>query len=339
MGVTVAVAGASGYAGGELLRLLLAHPGVELGPLTAGRSAGRPVTDLHPQLRSLAGRTFARTDAATLADADAVLLALPHGQSGPLAAQLPTSLVVIDLGADHRIESAAAWSQYYDGPYAGAWAYGVPELPGQRATLRGARRVAGAGCHATAVTLALAPLLAAGLVEPTDLAAVSVTGTSGAGRDAGPAFTSAQVLGDATAYKVGRHQHTAEIVQALTAAAQAPVTLSLTPVLAPMPRGILATATARTSTDAATAVTALHAAYDGEPFVDVLDDAWPHTGATLGGNGVQLAATVDDSAGRLVVVAALDNLVKGAAGQAVQCLNLALGLPETAGLSADGVWP
>ncbi|HEY5335480.1 MAG TPA: N-acetyl-gamma-glutamyl-phosphate reductase [Mycobacteriales bacterium] len=340
MGVMVAVAGASGYAGGELLRLVAAHPGLELGPLAAGESAGRAVSDVHPQLRSLAGHTFVPTDAATLGQADAVLLALPHGHSAALAAQLPASLPVVDLGADHRLRDASAWAAYYGGDHAGSWAYGLPELPGQRSSLTGAARIAGAGCHATAVNLALAPLLAARLVEPTDLAVVSVTGTSGAGRAAGASFTSAQVMGDVTAYKVGRHQHTAEMLQALGDACGEEVSISFTPVLAPLPRGILATCTARTTASAATLRQALDAAYWDEPFVDVLPEgAQPHTGATLGGNGAQLQVTVDDSAGRVVVTCALDNLVKGAAGQAIQCLNLALGLDETAGLTAEGVWP
>jgi N-acetyl-gamma-glutamyl-phosphate reductase len=332
VGITVAVAGASGYAGGELLRLLLGHPDLELGPLTAGDSAGRAVTDLHPQLRSLAGRTFVPTDAETLARADAVLLAVPHGHSGALAAQLPGSLPVVDLGADHRLADPEQWQRFYRGPHAGTWAYGVPEL--NRAALAGNPRIAGAGCHATAVGLALAPLIGRNLLEPADLTALSVTGTSGAGRTASAAFTSAQVMGDATAYAVGSHQHLAEILQLLGPAA----TLSFTPVLAPMPRGILATCTARTTASADALNRALHEQYDAEPFVEVLESP-PHTGATLGGNGAQIFATVDVSAGRAVVVTALDNLVKGAAGQAVQCLNLALGLAETAGLSADGVWP
>ena len=332
MGITVAVAGASGYAGGELLRLLQAHPDLEPGPLAAGESAGRPVTDLHPQLRSYAGRSFVATDAETLAGADAVLLALPHGRSAALAAQLPASLPVVDLGADHRLTDPAQWARFYDGEHAGTWAYGVPEL--NRPALTGNPRIAGAGCHATAVELALAPLLRRGLVEPADLTAVSVTGTSGAGRTASAAFTGAQVMGDVSAYKVGRHQHLAEILQLLGPDA----TLSFTPVLAPMPRGILATCTARTAAGAEELTAALHDQYDGEPFVDVVDVP-PHTGATLGGNGAQVYAAVDVSAGRAVVVVALDNLVKGAAGQAIQCLNLALGLDETAGLSADGVWP
>lgn len=334
MGVTVAVAGASGYAGGELLRLLLTHPEITLGALSAGESAGRPVTDVHPQLRALADRSFVATDAAELARADAVLLALPHGQSGALAAQLPATLPVVDLGADHRLVDPAAWDRYYGGEHAVAWAYGLPELAGQRAQLAGSRRIAGAGCHATAVLLAVAPLLAAGLVEPADLTVVSVTGTSGAGRTAG--LESAGVMGDAAAYKVGRHQHTAEILQALGPAA----TMSLTPMLAPMPRGILATCTARPHVGETVLRQALEAAYADEPFVDLLPaGVQPHTGATLGGNGAQLQLALDDSAGRVVVTCALDNLGKGAAGQAIQCLNLALGLPETTGLTADGTWP
>ncbi|MGH3745662.1 MAG: N-acetyl-gamma-glutamyl-phosphate reductase [Mycobacteriales bacterium] len=340
MGITVAVAGASGYAGGELLRLVAAHPELELGPLAAGESAGRTVTDVHPQLRSLADRTFVPTEASALGRADAVLLALPHGHSAAVAAELPASVPVVDLGADHRLRDASRWAHYYGGDHAGAWAYGVPELPGQRSLLAGATRIAGGGYHPTAVILALAPLLAARLVEPIDVAVVSVTGTSGAGRSANAAFTSAQVMGDVTAYKVGRHQHTAEILQALGDAGGAEVTVSFTPVLAPLPRGILATCTARTAASAATLRQALDAAYWDEPFVDLLPDGvQPHTGATLGGNGAQLQVTVDDSAGRAVVTCALDNLVKGAAGQAVQCLNLALGLDETAGLTAEGVWP
>jgi N-acetyl-gamma-glutamyl-phosphate reductase len=340
MGMTVAVAGASGYAGGELLRLLLGHPGLDLGPLTAGDSAGRDVTELHPQLRSLAGRTFVATEPETLREADAVLLALPHGRSAAIAAALPATTTVVDLGADHRLVDPAMWARYYDGDHAGTWAYGVPELPGQRAQLADNARIAGAGCHATAIELALAPLLAAHLVEPQDLTVVSVTGTSGAGRTSNHAFTSAQVMGDVAAYKVGAHQHTAEVVQALSKAAGDDVTISFTPVLAPMPRGILATCTARTDADEATLRAALDAAYWDEPFVDLLEPGiQPHTGATLGGNSVQVQVTKDDSAGRAIVTSALDNLVKGAAGQAIQCLNLALGLDEVLGLTADGVWP
>jgi N-acetyl-gamma-glutamyl-phosphate reductase len=340
MGVTVAIAGASGYAGGELIRLLAGHPEVTIGALAAASSAGQPVTALHPQLIGYADRVFVATDPKVLAEADAVFLALPHGTSAAVVAGLPAGLPVIDLGADFRLTDAAVWERYYGGTYAGSWPYGLPELPGQREKLTGTTRIAVPGCHATAVELALAPLLAAGLVEPTDINAVSVTGTSGAGRTSKVEFTSAQVMGDASAYKVGRHQHTAEILQGLGAAAGSPASISFTPVLAPMPRGILATVTARTSAPEAALREVLDAAYAQEPFVHLLaEGSWPHTGATLGSNSCHLQVTVDDSAGRVTVVSALDNLVKGAAGQAIQCLNLALGFDETTGLPVNGIAP
>jgi N-acetyl-gamma-glutamyl-phosphate reductase len=343
MGRRAAVAGASGYAGGELLRLLLAHPELSVGPVAAGTAAGRPVTDLHPQLPQLAGTTFAPTEPAVLADADLVFLALPHGQSAALVAQLPAELPVVDLGADFRLTSPAAWQAYYGSPHAGSWPYGLPELPGARAALAGASRVANPGCYATSVALSLAPILAAALVEPADVVVVASSGTSGAGRTATAALQASEVMGALSTYKAGGlHQHTPEMEQSLTAAAGVDVTLSFTPVLAPMPRGILATSTARLA--AGTTVEqlrdALHAAYDDEPFVHVLPEgSWPTTAATLGSNSVHLQVAADSHSGRAVVVAALDNLVKGAAGQALQNANLVLGLAETAGLPVNGVAP
>ena len=338
MGRVAAVAGASGYAGGELLRLLLAHPELTVGPLSAGSSAGQCVTDVHPQLPQLADRSFAGTDAATLSQADVVFLALPHGQSAALAAQLPEDLPVVDLGADHRLASAADWARCYDTPYAGVWPYGLPEL--FRSDLAGATRIAGPGCNATAMTLALGPLLAAGLVEPLDLVTQTASGTSGAGRSPTVGLLGSEVMGDLSAYKVAAHRHTPEVRQSLRRLAGSEVTLTYTPTLAPMPRGILATCTARTTATAGELRDALRERYDPEPFVHVLPEGrWPHTAATVGSNACQLQVAVDADSGRAVVVAALDNLGKGAAGQALQCANLALGLDETAGLSASGVAP
>jgi N-acetyl-gamma-glutamyl-phosphate reductase len=340
MGVTVAIAGASGYAGGELIRLLDAHPEVTVGPLAAASNAGQPVTAVHPQLVSYTDRTFVDTDASLLASADVVLLALPHGASAAVVAQLPAGLPVIDLGADFRLSDAAAWAHYYGSEHAGCWPYGLPELPGQRAILRGVSRIAVPGCHATAVELALAPLLAAGLAEPRDVAVVSITGSSGAGRTANVAFTSAQVMGDVAPYRAGFHQHTAEIVQALSAAARQEVDISFVPILAPMPRGILATVTARTTARLPEIRGVLEQVYAAEPFVHLLPEGvMPHTAAVLGSNSCHLQVTVDDSAGRVIVTSAIDNLVKGAAGQAIQCLNLAMGFDETAGLPVNGVAP
>ncbi len=334
MGINAAVAGASGYAGGELLRLLLGHPDLDLGAVCAATSAGRDVTDLHPHLPQLAGRRFEPTDPSLLAHADVVFLALPHGESAALAAQLPEGLPVIDLGADHRLLDAAAWELYYGGPHAHPWTYGLPELPGQRAAIAASRRVAATGCYAVATILALAPLIAAGAVSAKDVVVVAASGTSGAGRSAKAHLLGTEVMGDLSPYKVGAHQHVPEIKQATGA-----TSVSFTPVLAPMPRGILATVTAG-RTGAADPREVLAAAYDAEPFVHVLPDGrWPHTAATVGSNACQLQATVDLDSGRVVVVSAIDNLGKGAAGQALQCANLVLGLDEKAGLTASGVAP
>jgi len=340
----VSVAGASGYAGGELIRLVGAHPGLRLGPLAAGSRAGQPVTSVHPQLVSLTGQDFVPTDADSLAGADLVLAALPHGESAALVAALPAGLPVVDLGADFRLADGGAWDRYYGrSPHAGGWPYGLPELPGQRERLAGSTRVANPGCYATAVALALAPLLAAGLVEPADIVVVAASGTSGAGRKVADSLQASEVMGSMSPYKVGgAHQHTPEMEQALTIAAGEDVTMLFTPTLAPMPRGILATCTARTSPGFGTETLrdALHAAYDDEAFVHVLAaGTMPSTAKTLGSNGVHLQVVADAHSGRTTVVAALDNLVKGAAGQAIQNTNLILGLPEGLGLPVDGVAP
>ncbi|MFC6023331.1 N-acetyl-gamma-glutamyl-phosphate reductase [Plantactinospora solaniradicis] len=335
MGIRVAVAGASGYAGGELLRLIGGHPEFDLVAATAHSQAGLPVAAVHPQLVGL-DLVLGRTDPAVLADADLVFLALPHGESAALAATLPDGVRVVDLGADHRLTDAAAWGRYYGGDHAGAWTYGLPELPGQRAMIAGATRVAATGCYAVATTLALAPLIAAGAAEPDDVVVVAASGTSGAGRSAKPHLLGSEVMGDLSPYKVGAHQHVPEIKQATGATG-----LSFTPVLAPMPRGILATVTALPVDGVpADPRSVLTDAYADAPFVHVLPEgAWPHTAATLGSNSCHLQATVDVDSGRLIVVSAIDNLGKGAAGQAVQCANLMLGLPETTGLSGYGVAP
>ncbi|MFY9931757.1 MAG: N-acetyl-gamma-glutamyl-phosphate reductase [Streptosporangiaceae bacterium] len=350
MGARVAVAGASGYAGGELLRLLAGHPDLEIGPLTAGSSAGTPVTAVHPQLTGVPGldaAVFAGTDPEVLAEADLLFMALPHGESAKLTASLEAQLKIVDLGADFRLADADAWTRYYPTPYAGHWTYGLPELAGARQAIRASATVASPGCYATASILALAPLLAAGLAEPADIVIVAASGTSGAGRSPRPELLATEVMGSMHAYQVGgTHRHTPEIEQALFNAeraalsAPAPVTLSFTPTLAPMSRGILATCTARSGATVSELRGALAAAYDGEPFVHLLPEGrWPVTAATLGSNAAHLQVAADGHAGRAVVVCALDNLVKGAAGQAIQNANLMLGLPEGAGLTTSGVAP
>ena len=334
MGTRVAVAGASGYAGGELLRLLAGHPHLEVVAATAHENAGERVGDVHPGVRSLADVTLGSTSPDALAEAELVFLALPHGLSGVFARTLPESVKVVDLGADHRLTDAAAYRKYYGGTHPGAWTYGLPELPGQRARIAASTRVASTGCYAVATILALAPLVAAGLVERDDVVVVAVSGTSGAGRTAKLNLLASEVMGDVTPYTVGAHQHVPEILQATGA-----TSLALTPLLAPMPRGILATVTARPAGNG-DARAALVEAYADEPFVHVLPDGQqPHTAATCGSNSAHLQLTTDTSSGRVIVTSAIDNLGKGAAGQAVQNANLILGLPETAGLSADGIAP
>ena len=338
----VAVAGASGYTGGELLRLLAGHPHLEVAVAAAGSAAGEPVAVVHPHLAD-DGSTFAETRPDVLADADLVFLALPHGESAALAADLPALLPVVDLGADFRLAEPADWEQFYPGPHAGTWTYGLPELPGARERIAASHRVANPGCYVTATTLALAPLLGAGVVTGDDLVVVAASGTSGAGRAPRPNLLATEVMGSMSAYKVGgTHQHTPEIVQNLRGVTQQPVRLSFTPLLAPMPRGILATCSAPLAAGSGEAEVrqALAAAYDGEAFVHLLPPGrWPVTAATLGSNSAHLQVAVDRAAGRVTVVAALDNLGKGAAGQAVQNANILLGLPESSGLSVHGVAP
>jgi N-acetyl-gamma-glutamyl-phosphate reductase len=338
MTVRIAVAGASGYAGGELLRLLLGHPDVEIGALTAGGNAGSALFAHQPHLLPLADRVLEETTADTLKGHDVVFLALPHGRSAEIAAQLGDDTVVIDCGADHRLTDPAAWERWYGGTHAGSWPYGLPELPGRRDELRGARRVAVPGCYPTVSSLALAPAM--GLVEP-EVTVVAVSGTSGAGKALKPNLLGSEVMGSLSAYGVGgTHRHTPEITQNLSEVADEHVKVSFTPVLAPLPRGILATCSATLKDGDADVRAAYEKAYADEPFVHLLPEGhWPTTGAVLGSNAVQLQVAVDRDANRLVVVAAIDNLAKGTAGAAVQCMNLALGLPETTGLSTVGVAP
>ncbi|MEV5837771.1 N-acetyl-gamma-glutamyl-phosphate reductase [Nocardia sp. NPDC052112] len=341
----VAVAGASGYAGGEVLRLLLGHPAYRdgrlvIGALTAGSNAGSALGELQPHLLPLADRVLAPTTVDELAGHDVVFLGLPHGQSAAIAQQLPESTVIIDCGADFRLTDAAAWEKYYGTTHAGSWPYGLPELPGGRERLRGAHRIAVPGCYPTVASLALAPAIAAGIIEP-KVNVVAVSGTSGAGRKLDIGLLGSEVMGSARAYGIaGAHRHTPEIAQNLQAAGGAAVAVSFTPVLAPMPRGILATCTAPTRVDVAEARAVYEKAYADEPFVHLLPEGTlPQTGSVLGSNAVTLQVAVDADAGLLVVIGAIDNLTKGTAGAAVQSMNLAVGFDETAGLSTVGVAP
>ncbi|MFC8198287.1 N-acetyl-gamma-glutamyl-phosphate reductase [Streptomyces sp. NPDC057298] len=342
MTVRAAVAGASGYAGGEVLRLLLGHPAVEIGALTGNTNAGQKLGGLQPHLGPLAGRLLEPTTTEVLRGHDVVFLALPHGRSAAVAGQLEKDVLVVDMGADFRLADAADWERFYGSPHAGTWPYGLPELPGHRTALKAATRIAVPGCYPTAVSLALFPAYAAGLADP-DAVITAASGTSGAGRTLRTSLLGSEVMGSMSPYGVGGgHRHTPEMIQNLSAAAGERVTVSFTPTLAPMARGILATCSAR----ARAGVTAddVRAAYDKayaqEPFVRLLPEGqWPATASVYGSNAAQVQVALDESAQRLIAISAIDNLTKGTAGGAIQSMNIALGLPETTGLSTIGVSP
>jgi N-acetyl-gamma-glutamyl-phosphate reductase len=338
----VAVAGASGYAGGEVLRLLLGHPAVEIGALTGGSNAGQPLGALQPHLLPLADRVLEPTELDVLEGHDVVFLGLPHGQSGELAARLGEDTVVIDCGADFRLRDAGEWERFYGGSHAGTWPYGLPELPGQRELLAGATRIAVPGCYPTISTLTLAPAVAAGLVDP-EVVVVAASGASGAGKALKPHLLGSEVMGNASVYGVGgSHRHTPEITQNLSQLIDGTVTVSFTPLLVPMPRGILATCSAplRPGVTADDLRACYATAYADERFVHLLPEGqWPQTQSVTGSNAVHLQVTADETAGRMVAVGVVDNLAKGTGGAAVQCMNLALGLDEGLGLTSVGIAP
>lgn len=354
MTYSVAVSGASGYAGGEILRLLAAHPDIEIRTVTAHSNAGQPLVDHQPHLRSLAHLTLQDTTPEILSGHDIVFLALPHGQSGQYTDALGDVPLVIDAGADHRLTSSAAWDSFYGGAFHEPWAYGVPELPvadgTQRDHLRGATRIAAPGCNASTVSLSLAPGVAAGVIDPSDIVSVLAVGPSGAGKSLKSTLLASEILGTANPYAVGgTHRHIPEIRQALAAArpagadaSGADIRISFTPVLVPMSRGILATSTAPIVAGATDAEIrgAWESAYGDETFVQLLPEGrFPRTADVLGANTALIGLAIDRAANRVTVVTAVDNLVKGTAGAAIQSMNIALGLPEARALSINGVAP
>jgi N-acetyl-gamma-glutamyl-phosphate reductase len=348
MSYSVAVAGASGYAGGELLRLLSHHPDFEIETVTAFSNAGQPLIEVQSHLRSLASHRLVETTPENLSGHDVVFVALPHGKSGEVTAHLSPDTLVIDCGADHRLTNPADWDAFYGSEYFGAWDYGVPELlladgSKQREVLKNSRRIAAPGCNASTVALALAPGIRFGVIEPQDLVAVLAVGPSGAGKSLKLANLASEILGSANPYGVGgTHRHIPEILQGLRGAGAVDPTISFTPVIVPMSRGILSTATARITpgTSAADVRAAWLDAYGEEPFVTVLPEGrMPRSGDVIGSNSAVIGLAIDEAAGRVVTVTAVDNLMKGTAGAAIQSANIALGLAETTGLTIDGVAP
>lgn len=334
------VIGASGYAGGELLRLLALHPHFEVTAIGAHSNAGELITSVHPQLQSYQRRRFVKTEEINFAQLELVFLALPHGESAQIITHIPAEVKIVDLGADYRLEDPKSWDKYYGGKYAGAWVYGLPELtPGQRVAIAKESKVANPGCYATAISLGTAPALA--IIDSSDIVVVAASGTTGAGRSAKVSLIASEVMGSLSSYKfAGAHQHTPEIEQSLSALGKKPAKISFTPILAPMPRGILATVTAKLIEKIT--VEELHSLftqyYSSEFFVQVLPlGEMPKTNAVTGSNKVQIQVGVDEHTNRVIVSVAIDNLGKGAAGQAIQNANLITGFDERSGLTHDGM--
>ena len=335
----IGIIGASGYAGGELLRLLAGHPEFDVCTVTAHSNAGEAITNVHPHLTSYSGRTFSAFNAKDFDCCELIFLALPHGESASMISSLHDAAKIVDLGADFRLEDGAKWAEYYGGEHAGTWTYGAPELPGARALIANSNKVANPGCYATAIALGIAP--AANIADITDVVVVAASGTTGAGRSAKINLIASEVMGSLTSYKFGGvHQHTPEIEEAVTRATGVAAKVSFTPILAPMPRGILATITMKLNsvitTEAAHKI--YQDAYKGEEFVTVLPlGQMPKTSSVLGSNYVALQIAVDTHTNRLVVSVAIDNLVKGTAGQAIQNANIICGFAENLGLTGAGL--
>ncbi len=337
--MNIGVVGASGYAGGELLRLLAFHPHFTVTAITAHSNAGEQITSIHPQLQSYAGQKFSAFAAGDFVQCDLIFLALPHGESAKVIAQLPTTSKIVDLGADYRLEDASQWEKYYGGDYAGAWTYGLADIEPFKSQISNSTKVANPGCYATSIALGAAP--ASGIADLTDVVVVASSGTTGAGRSAKINLIASEVVGSLSSYKFGGvHQHTPEVEQALSKISGVKAKVSFTPILAPMPRGILSTVTAKltkkVSTEEAHAIYSSH--FAKSQFVTVLPvGVMPKTSALTGSNHVQIQVAVDDHTSRLVVSVAIDNLGKGAAAQAIQNANLMCGLDEAAGLRFDGL--
>jgi len=335
----IGVIGASGYAGGELLRLLAGHPEFEVCCVTAHSNAGELITSVHPQLTSYSDQKFSAFKASDFDCCELIFLALPHGESAAIVSSLNPKAKMVDLGADYRLEDSDKWVKYYGGNHAGTWTYGAPELPGARDAIRNSTRIANPGCYATAIALGAAP--AAKIADVKDVVVVAASGTTGAGRSAKINLIASEVMGSLTSYKFGGvHQHTPEIEEAVTRATGVATVISFTPILAPMPRGILATITMKLSSPISTADahSIYVAAYQSEEFVKVLPMGhMPQTSSVLGSNYVAMQVAVDEHTNRLVISVAIDNLVKGAAGQALQNANLICGLPENMGLTGMGL--
>lgn len=335
----IGLIGGSGYAGGELLRLLAGHPYFEVVAISAHSNAGEEITSIHPQLQSYANRKFSAYSAEEFSQCELIFLALPHGESAKIIATLPESIKIVDLGADYRLTSEDSWKKYYGGEYAGTWEYGIADLPGKSASISQKSRIANPGCYATSIALGAAP--AADFTDLTDVVVVAASGTTGAGRSAKINLIASEVAGSLSSYKFGGiHQHIPEIEETLTAISGQKVKVSFTPILAPMPRGILSTVTIKiTKPISIGEIRTQYADYfKDSPFVHLLPEGqMPKTASVIGSNFAQIQVALDEHTQRLVVSVAIDNLGKGAAAQALHNANLIAGFEATAGLLGNGL--
>ena len=337
--MNIGVVGASGYAGGEILRLLSRHSVFNPHYIAAGSSAGEKITSIHSHLSRFENQTFSETSVDKVNECDLVFLALPHGESASLISAIDANVKIVDLGADFRLQSEVAWKKYYNDSYAGSWLYALPEIPGKREKIAAASRVSNPGCYATAIALAAAPAAQAGAIDVDDIVAVAASGTTGAGRTSKINLSASEIMNSMTSYKFGGvHQHTPEIEETLTSIAQSPVKVSFTPILAPMPRGILATVTSHTNKSEAEIREIYTMAYKSEDFVSLLEPGkLPETSSLIGSNAAHIQVAVDSNTSRAIISVAIDNLGKGAAGQAIQNANIMCGLDEGMGLDAMGI--
>ncbi|MFM8842796.1 MAG: N-acetyl-gamma-glutamyl-phosphate reductase [Actinomycetota bacterium] len=335
----IGVVGASGYAGGELLRLLAKHPQFEATYIAAGSNAGEPITSIHSHLSSYTSRKFDATSVDEINKCELVFLALPHGESASLVSAIKDGVKIVDLGADFRLRSEASWKKYYNDSYAGSWLYAIPELPGKRDEIAKVTRLANPGCYATSIALAAAPAARAGVIDTSDLVVVAASGTTGAGRTSRVNLSASEIMNSMTSYKFGGvHQHTPEIEETISALSGKETKISFTPILAPMPRGILATITAKSTASDQELRNLYEEAYAGEKFVAVLEKGFlPETSSLIGSNSVHIQVAIDPHTSRAVISVAIDNLGKGAAGQALQNANIMCGFDETAGLDVMGI--
>lgn len=335
----IGLIGGSGYAGGELLRLLAGHPHFEVVAVSAHSNAGEEITSIHPQLHSYAGRKFSAFSADEFSQCELIFLALPHGESAKLIALLPHTVKIVDLGADYRLKSEDSWKKYYGGDYTGSWVYGIADLPGKSAEIAQSSRVANPGCYATSIALGAAP--ASSFADLSDVVVVAASGTTGAGRTAKINLIASEVAGSLSSYKFGGvHQHTPEIEETLASITGQNVKVSFTPILAPMPRGILSTITVKLTK--AISLEQVRDAYvqyyENSMFVTLLPEGqMPKTSSVLGSNFAQLQVAIDAHTNRLVVSVAIDNLGKGAAAQALHNANLIAGFAATDGLLGNGL--